>query len=370
MSVAIRLAQLRRSLAPEFAGAVVARPIHVHYLSGCIPPTRWPSYIVIGPERTVLIAPGAAEDCDPAVERLTYTAYGHVAPVEPQAEIEAALHEALAATDLAGRTVAIESAWLPARLADVVAGQARVGPLGERLERLRRIKDEAELALIRRAARIIDGAFAAIRDGLRAGRTELEVYADAERAILLAHGQPFTMECVFLSGPRTLDIVGPPTGRVIERGDLLLFDVFPYLGGYKVDVTRTFCAGQATAEQRRLHDLLRQALAAGEAALRPGATGGQVDAATRGVIAAAGYGSLSPHHMGHAIGLFHPERPAIVPGEMMTLAPGMVITLEPGVYVPGIAGLRLEQNYIVRDGPPEPLSHFPLELIAVDVTPA
>jgi Xaa-Pro dipeptidase len=69
--------------------------------------------------------------------------------------------------------------------------------------------------------------------------------------------------------------------------------------------------------------------------------------------------------MGHAIGLFHPERPSIVPGETLPLAEGMVITLEPGVYVPGIGGLRLEQNYIVRDGPPEPLSKFPLELIEV-----
>jgi Xaa-Pro aminopeptidase len=227
------------------------------------------------------------------------------------------------------------------------------------------IKDEAELALIRRAAGIIDGAFAAVRDGLRAGRTELEVYEDAVRAILLAHGEPFTMECVFISGPRTLEIVGPPTARQLARGDLLLFDVFPYLHGYKVDVTRTFCVGPATDEQRQLHALLERALAAGVAALRPGATGGAVDAATRGVIAAAGYGAHSTHHMGHAIGLFHPERPSIVPGETLPLAEGMVITLEPGVYVPGIGGLRLEQNYVVRDGPPEALSQFPLELIEV-----
>ena len=71
------------------------------------------------------------------------------------------------------------------------------------------------------------------------------------------------------------------------------------------------------------------------------------------------------HEMGHAIGLFHPERPAIVPGETLPLAEGMVITLEPGVYLPGVGGLRLEQNYVVRDGPPEPLSRFPLELIEV-----
>ncbi|MFN8513750.1 MAG: Xaa-Pro peptidase family protein [Thermomicrobiales bacterium] len=363
MSVTDRLERLRRSLAPEFAGAVVALPIHTHYLSGQPPGSRAPSYVVVGPGRAVLVAPGAAPGCDPAVEQVAYAAYSHTSPVDPHANAEAALIAALERAGVVGRAVAIEAEWLPQRLAAAVAARCQVGPLGDRLERQRMVKDEAELALIRRAAGIIDGAFAAVRDGLRAGRSELAVYEDAVRAILLAHGEPFTMECVFISGERTLEIIGPPTAREFAPGDLLIFDVYPYLRGYKVDVTRTFCVGPATDEQRRLHALLERALAAGAAALRPGATGGAVDAATRGVIAAAGYGAHSTHHMGHAIGLFHPERPSIVPGETLPLAEGMVITLEPGVYVPGIGGLRLEQNYVVRDGPPEALSRFPLELV-------
>ena len=366
MAIPERLERLRHSLAPDFVGAVVALPIHTHYLSGQAPGSRAPSYVVVGPERAMLVAPGAALGCDPAVEQVPYAAYSHDSPVDPQANAEAALLTALERAGVTGRKVALETAWLPQRLAAAVAAYCTVGALGDRLERQRMVKDAAELALICGAAGIIDGAFAAVRDGLRAGRSELEVYADATRAILLAHGEPFTMECVFLSGPRTLEMVGPPTSRIIERGDLLLFDVFPYLRGYKVDLTRTYCVGPATDEQRRLHAMLARALAAGEAALRPGVTGGAVDAATRGVIAAAGYGAHSPHHMGHAIGLFHPERPSLVPGETLPLAEGMVITLEPGVYVPGIGGLRLEQNYVIRDGPPEPLSHFPLELIETD----
>ncbi len=338
-------------------------PIHTHYLSGQAPGSRAPSYVVVGPDRAVLVAPGAAPDCDPAVEQVPYAAYSHASPVDPQANAEVALLAALTRAGVVGRTVAREAEWLPHRLALAVAAHCAVGPLGDRLERQRMVKDEAELALIRRAAGIIDGAFAAVRDGLRAGRSELEVYADATRAILLAHGEPFTMECVFLSGPRTLEMIGPPTRRIIERGDLLLFDVFPYLHGYKVDVTRTYCVGPATAEQRHLHAVLTRALAAGAAALRPGVTGGAVDAATRGVITDAGYGAYPTHHMGHAIGLFHPERPSLVPGETLPLAEGMVITLEPGVYVPGVGGLRLEQNYVIRDGPPEPLSRFPFDLI-------
>lgn len=363
MAVPDRLERLRRSLAPEFAGAVVALPIHTHYLSGQPPNSRAASYVVVGPERAALVAPGSAPGRDPAVDLLAYDAYRHDTPADQHANAEAALIEALDRAGVVGQAVAIEAEWLPQRLATAVAARCRVGMLGNRLERQRMVKDEAELALVRRAAGIIDGAFAAVRDGLRAGRSELEVYEEAVRAILLAHGEPFTMECVFLSGPRTLEIIGPPTARRFARGDLLIFDVFPYLHGYKVDVTRTYSVGPATDQQRQLHAILERALAAGAAALRPGATGGEVDAATRGVIAAAGYGAHSTHHMGHAIGLFHPERPSLVPGETLPLAEGMVITLEPGVYVPGIGGLRLEQNYIVRDGPPEALSRFPLELV-------
>lgn len=365
MAVAERLERLRRALAPEFAGAVIALPIHAHYLSGQAPAGRAPGFVVVGPEKAALVYPGAAPGCDPAVAVVPYAAYSHARPVDPVANAEAALIAALERAGVIGRRVAVEGDWLPQRLAAAVAARCAVGDLGDRLERLRMVKDDDELMLIRRAAGIVDGAFAAVRDGLRAGRSELEVYADATRAILLAHGEPFAMECVFISGPRTLEVVGPPTGRVLARGDLLIFDVFPYLRGYKVDVTRTFCVGPATDRQRRLHELLEQALAAGAAALRPGVTGGATDAAARGVLAAANFGGgHADHHMGHAIGLFHPERPSLVPGETLPLAEGMVITLEPGVYVPGVGGLRLEQNYVVRDGPPEPLSRFPLELIA------
>ena len=361
MAVSDRVQRLRRVLAPEFQAALVVRPIHVHYLSGHAPPDRAPSAVVVGPERCVLVSPGPAPDRGPSVDHVAYRAYGHDAPVDPTSRFEEAVRRALEQAGAAGRAIAVEEEWVPVAIGRAAAEVATTGPLGDRLERLRAIKDEDELALVRRAATIVDGAFAAVAQALRPGRTELEVYAEAERAILLAHGEPFTMECVFVSGPRTLETVGPPTARVVEPGDLLIFDVFPYLRGYKVDVTRTFVAGRATDEQRRLHDVLERALAAGAAAIRPGTTGGDVDRAARGVIEAAGLSC--PHHMGHAIGLFHPERPSFVPGETERLAAGMVVTLEPGVYVPPRSGMRLEQNYVVREGEPEALSGYPMELI-------
>lgn len=363
MSVEARLERLRRSLTPDFNGAIIARPIHIHYLTGWQPPARWPSYLVVGPTRALLLAPDLANECDPAVEVMVYDPYSHQTPVDPGTAVHAALLTGMTIAGCIGQSVALEEEWLPVDVAGIVAGRAQTGRLGDRLDRQRRVKDAQELSAIRRAAGITDGALAAVQQHLQAGRTELEVYAEAVRAILIGHGAPFTMESVFLSGPRTMAVVGPPTDRRLAPGDLVIFDVFPYLGGYKVDLTRTYSVGPAGDEPRRLHDLLHQALRAGEEMLRPGVTGGQVDAATRGIIAAAGHNTHVSHHMGHAIGLFHPERPSIVPHETIGLAPGMVITLEPGVYVPGVGGLRLEQNYIIQDGPPEPLSQFPLELI-------
>ena len=68
-------------------------------------------------------------------------------------------------------------------------------------------------------------------------------------------------------------------------------------------------------------------------------------------------------HGGHGIGLEHLERPYIIPGDDMLLEEGMVLTFEPGVYLPGIGGLRIEDNYVVTAHSVEAVSHFRRELV-------
>jgi Xaa-Pro dipeptidase len=132
------------------------------------------------------------------------------------------------------------------------------------------------------------------------------------------------------------------------------------IDGYRSDFTNTLVAGrEPSADQRRLYDLCREAMAAAERELRPGAACLTVYQAVRGVFDKAGVAEHFPHHAGHGLGLSHPEAPYFVRHADETLLAGDVVTLEPGLYVPGVGGLRIEHNYLVTPRGYERLSnHF------------
>src|SRR5207237_9429104 len=129
---------------------------------------------------------------------------------------------------------------------------------------------------------------------------------------------------------------GPPTDRVLEPGDMFLLDYSVVLGGYRSDFTNTLVVGkEPTPDQKRLYDLCKQAMAAGEKELRAGAACATVDGAVAGVFDKAGVLEHFPHHAGHGLGLTHPEAPFIVRHANETLLAGDDSTPEPGLYVAG-----------------------------------
>lgn len=352
------------------AGAVVSRPEHVYYLSGFTPPPRGQAFLVVGPNGAAIVARGEQSRLENAVgpefKVFPYEFYRPRLLREAEDVAEEALAAALAATGLSGQRFGVEEDHLPMYALEAISNAGDAVALDGAIERMRLTKDEDEIAAIRRAVAINDQGFAAARQAIRPGATELDVFDAVYGAILRAHGAPFTLEGDFVSGPRTERIGGPATSRELQPGDLFIIDLFPVLGWYKGDFTRTFVVGQPTARQRELHRVLENALARGESLIRPGIRACDLDALVRDSIRDAGYGENFPHHSGHAIGLGHPEPPFIVPADQSQLQPGMVITLEPGVYVPGVGGMRLEQNYLVTESGAEPLSKFPQELIVCD----
>ena len=132
--------------------------------------------------------------------------------------------------------------------------------------------------------------------------------------------------------------------------------------GYCVDLTRTLHIGPMTADFRRLFDAVREAHAAAIAAVRPGVLPSAIDAAARTVLARQGLGDAFAHGTGHGLGLEVHEGPRISNGSpAAAVSAGMVFTIEPGVYVPGIGGVRLEDDVLVVDGGCELLTDVPLE---------
>lgn len=227
---------------------------------------------------------------------------------------------------------------------------------------LRRVKEPAELALIRQAARIVETGMAAAREAIRPGVREIEVAAVAELAMRRAGQDGRVFETKVESGPRSAMPSTYAGGRVLAAGDLVLIDIGPTCQGYFGDLTRTFAVGTPSPEARNLLALVLAAQAAGIAAVREGITGGEVDEAARVPARAAGLEAGFRHNTGHSLGLAGDSLPLIAPGNRHPLRAGECITVEPGVYVDGVGGARIEDELLVTAGGSEVITSFPKSL--------
>ncbi|MCA1007688.1 Xaa-Pro peptidase family protein [Rhodococcus hoagii] len=226
------------------------------------------------------------------------------------------------------------------------------------VERLREVKDEDEVDLLRRACAAADAALAALieRGGLRPGRTEREVARELEWLMFERGADGISFETIVAAGPNSAVPHHRPTGAVLASGDFVKLDFGAQIGGYHSDMTRTYILEKAADWQRDLYDLVARAQAAGRAALTPGVPVGSVDAAARSVIEDAGYGDLFLHGLGHGVGLEIHEAPGIGKLGTGTLLGGAVVTVEPGVYFSGRGGVRIEDTLVVREQGPELLT--------------
>ena len=234
------------------------------------------------------------------------------------------------------------------------------------VEQLRVRKDAAELAAIRRAAASTDRALAGWLPLVRPGAVEAELAAELEHRLRLAGAEGAAFPPIVASGPRGAMAHAIPGAQALRAGELVVVDLGARVDGYCSDLTRTVLVPGAEpgAEARGVYAVVQRALAAGLAAVRPGATGVEIDAAARAVIAAAGHGADFGHGLGHGVGLAVHEGPRLSPlaaaGE--GVPEGAVITIEPGIYLPGRFGVRLEELVAVRAAGAEVLSAAPLGL--------
>jgi hypothetical protein len=228
---------------------------------------------------------------------------------------------------------------------------------------LRRQKDPDEVDLMRHCMRATEAGHAWARSHVRPGMTELDVYCGINTACIQAAGQAVVVYGDFAVSPGPERRGGPPTGRVLEPGAMMILDYSVVIGGYRSDFTNTLVVGRdPTADQQRLYDLCIQAMAAGEKELCAGQACRTVYGAVRDVFDRAGVAEHFPHHAGHGLGLTHPEAPYFVREADETLLAGDVVTLEPGLYVSGVGGIRIEHNYLVTEQGYERLSNHTIAL--------
>jgi Xaa-Pro aminopeptidase len=220
--------------------------------------------------------------------------------------------------------------------------------LTEALPMMRAVKDAAELERLTAAGEAADATYEEIKKVPFAGRRETDVAGDlADLLRQFGHSQvDFT---VVGSGPNGANPHHEAGERVIENGDMVVLDFGGLKHGYGSDTSRTVHVGEPTAEEQRVHDVVREAQAAGCAAVKPGAACQDVDRAARAVITEFGYGQYFIHRTGHGIGVTTHEPPYMIEGEELPLVPGMCFSVEPGIYLPGRFGVRIEDIVTVTE---------------------
>lgn len=236
-------------------------------------------------------------------------------------------------------------------------------PAGERLNSLRILKSDEELACIARAEAIGDEAFSRILNDIRPGVTELQIAAKLEYYMKEAGALGTSFDTIVASGLHSAMPHAIPSARKIEAGDFVTMDFGCLYEGYCSDMTRTIVVGKADEKQKEIYHTVLQAQLAAIDAIRAGVVASDVDAVARKIIADAGYGDCFGHGLGHSVGLFIHEDPRLSPKCHEVLRENVTMTVEPGIYVPGFGGVRIEDLVcITKDGCVD-YAHSPKELI-------
>lgn len=235
-----------------------------------------------------------------------------------------------------------------------------VAAAGE-VERLRRTKEPAEVEAIRAAVRLGDETFTWVLDRLAVGRSEREIALDLEVRMRTVGAESVSFPPIVGSGELSAHIHHTPTGRILEKGDLVLMDFGCRMDGYCSDLTRTVVLGPATEEQQETYAAVLEAQARGITAARPGVPCNEVDAAARAALTEAGHPQTFEHGLGHAVGLLVHEDPRFSKTSEARALAGDVMTVEPGLYPPGWGGIRIEDMIHVTEGGAEVLGRAPKE---------
>ena len=212
------------------------------------------------------------------------------------------------------------------------------------------IKDASEIDSVHKAARISDRVFGEIISLIRPGVRESEIAAEISYLLRRHGGERDAFEPIVASGERAILPHARATTKRIRRGELVVLDFGTTCNGYCSDLTRTVAVGRVSRAARETYALVREAHADAIAAARAGMMARELDAVARERFRRAGYGRYFVHSLGHGLGLSIHERPRVSPLSRERLQAGSVITIEPGLYIPGVGGVRIEDDVVLTPG--------------------
>jgi Xaa-Pro aminopeptidase len=252
------------------------------------------------------------------------------------------------------------------RLAELAGDAAELVPAGGFVERLRAVKDAAEVERMRRAATLAAQLYEwLISEHGLAGHSEREVALALEIRAKEIGADGLSFPPIVAAGPNGALPHAEPRDVEIARDTLVIVDLGCLVDGYCSDCTRTFATGSLDDEAVSIYRLVQEAQAAALTAVRPRAAAREVDGVARRMIEAAGYGEQFGHGLGHGVGLEVHEEPRLTPRTDGELSSGNAVTVEPGVYLPGRFGVRIEDLVVVTEDGREVLTPTAKDLITV-----
>lgn len=233
------------------------------------------------------------------------------------------------------------------------------------LDQLRRVKDASEIELIDAAAQIADKALGALLEDGLIGRTEREVRNQLDHLMRMGGADDVGFDTIVATGTNAARPHHEPSDATIENGHMVVIDFGAEVQGYRSDMTRTVKVGNISSELDTMFEIVREAQAAGVAAVRAGVVGSEIDRAVRQVFAREGVEHEYVHGTGHGIGLFIHEPPIFSPRCTAVLGVNEVVTVEPGLYRKGVGGVRIEDLVVVSDKNCRTLTNTPKDLICL-----
>jgi Xaa-Pro aminopeptidase len=343
---------------------LITSPINVTYLTGFSGDC---SYLLLAKFRSLLVSDGRfsvqiKEECPDLDAHIRGPA---------QALPDATIAQIV---QLAPRTIGFESGHLSVAEFETLSDGVKTAdwkPQRDRVENLRQVKDENEIAQIRGAIKIAEKAFEMFRAMLRPDDTEKELTDALESYVRRAGGRETAFPPIVAVGPRSALPHAPPGLHKVADDPLLLIDWGAQGAFYKSDLTRVlwtynnvaFPGGRKPTDKlTAVYAVVAEAQRRAIAAMTPGASTRGVDTIARAYIAEKGYGDFFNHGLGHGFGLQIHEAPFFRPNLDVTLQAGMVVTCEPGIYLPGWGGVRIEDDILITPDGPEVLTRCPREL--------
>lgn len=350
-----RSERLREAMrADGLAALLVTDGLDVRYLSGF---SGEDASLLLAPTETILLTDSrfrlqAQEEC-PQLRLL-----------EPQEKLSKTVPELL--KDVEG-VVGLEAEYLTVAQWEAFQKEAPRSDMYRAVEGLvadlRKVKDEEEIAVMRRAGELAVRALEHLTEMQVVGRTELDVALELEFWVRSRGADGIAFPFIVAFGPRAAMPHATPQAEVIGPNGLLVVDLGARVEGYASDITRTFATGPLSARELELYEVVRQAQAQAKGAIRPGMSGSEADGLARRVIQAAGLGELFGHSLGHGVGLNVHEGPRVGPRSEDILEAGNVVTVEPGAYQAGVGGVRIEDTVVVREGGVEVLTETGRDLV-------